>query len=213
MKNKVDFSLYLVTDRSLMSTSTLEDGVEAALKGGCTMVQLREKDISSLLFYETALKIREITHRYHVPLIINDRVDIALSVEADGVHLGQSDLPAPLARHILGPKKLLGVSVSSVQEALKAWEEGADYLGVGAMFPTLTKKNATAVSFEALSAIRQAVSIPIVVIGGINADTSPAFSQCNIDGLAVVSAILSKKDITGAACHLLEIFKGFKNRI
>lgn len=208
MKSKIDYSLYLVTDRSLMSTGTLEEGVEAALQGGCTMVQLREKDATSLQFYETAVKCKEITDRYKVPLIINDRADIALAAGAGGLHVGQSDLPAAVARRLIGPRRLLGVSVSTTAEATLAWRQGADYLGVGAMYPTSTKEDATVVSFEELLAIRKAVPIPIVVIGGINAATASRFARCGIDGLAVVSAILSQKDITGAASNLLRIFKG-----
>lgn len=208
MKNKVDYSLYLVTDQRLMSSPTLAKGVEAALKGGCTMVQLREKEASSLLFYETAVTIKEITDRFGVPLIINDRADIALAVGAAGLHVGQSDLPASAARRLIGADKLLGVSVSTLVEAQKAVADGADYLGVGAMFATATKDDADIVTMEELAAIRKAVSVPIVVIGGINAATAPAFSNSGIDGLAVVSAVLSQRDIERAAQNLLQIFKG-----
>ena len=142
MKNKIDYTLYLCTDRDLMSTDTIEESVEQAVKGGCTVVQLREKNCSSKEFYELAVRVKEITDRYHVPLIINDRVDIALAVDAAGVHIGQSDLPASVVRNIIGKDKILGVSAARREEALKAVEDGADYLGVGAMFATNTKTDA-----------------------------------------------------------------------
>ena len=131
-----------------MSTDTLEEAVEQAVQGGCTVVQLREKDCTSLEFYETARSIRKITDRYKVPLIINDRVDIALAVDADGVHVGQSDLPASVVRRILGPDKIIGVSAGTLAEALQAEAEGADYLGVGAMYATSTKEDADVTTIE-----------------------------------------------------------------
>lgn len=205
MKN--DYTLYLVTDRSLMSTKTLQEAVEQAIAGGCTMVQLREKNIGSLDFFTLAKDIKQITDSHQVPLIINDRIDIALSVNASGVHLGQSDIPASVARKIIGKDRLLGVSVSTVQEVLKAQSDGADYLGVGAMFPTGTKTDAQAVSMEELLNIRQAVSLPIVVIGGINKENATSFRDAGIDGLAVVSAIISQPDIKTAAEELKRLFQ------
>lgn len=206
MKRKVDYTLYLVTDRELMSTGNLETAVEEAIEGGVTMVQLREKSASSKEFYEQAVRIKEITEHYGVPLIINDRIDIALAVGADGVHIGQSDIPAATARMIIGPDMILGVSASSVGEALQAQIDGADYLGVGAMFHTGTKKDAQIVSMEELKQIRQAVQIPIVAIGGINRENAASFRETKIDGLAVVSAIISKPDIKGAAAELKRLF-------
>lgn len=204
---KTDYTLYLVTDRRLMSTNTLQEAVEQAIAGGCTLVQLREKDLSSLEFYHLAKEIKQITDGHHVPLIINDRIDIALSVNAAGVHLGQSDIPASVARKVIGKDGILGVSVSSVREALQAQNDGADYLGVGAMFPTGTKTDAEAVSMEKLQHIRQVVSLPIVAIGGINKETAAAFRNTGIDGLAVVSAILSQPDIKAAAEELKRLFR------
>ncbi len=195
MKNKIDYTLYLCTDRDLMSTDTIEESVEQAVKGGCTVVQLREKNCSSKEFYELAVRVKEITDRYHVPLIINDRVDIALAVDAAGVHIGQSDLPASVVRNIIGKDKILGVSAARREEALKAVEDGADYLGVGAMFATNTKTDARPVTMEELKGIRAAVSIPIVVIGGINMNTLERFKGTGIDGLAVVSAIIAEKTL------------------
>lgn len=203
---KIDYTLYLCTDRSLMSTPTLEEAVEAAIRGGVTMVQLREKDCSSREFYDTALSIKKITDHYQVPLIINDRLDIALAVDAAGLHIGQSDLPAAVARRILGPGKLLGVSAARPEEAKKAQAEGADYLGVGAMFATGTKKNTRPVSMEQLAEIRRAVDIPIVAIGGINENNCAQFKGTGVDGLAIVSAIIAKPDIEEAAGNIKKIF-------
>ena len=206
MKNKIDYTLYLCTDRDLMSTDTIEESVEQAVKGGCTVVQLREKNCSSKEFYELAVRVKEITDRYHVPLIINDRVDIALAVDAAGEHIGQSDLPASVVRNIIGKDKILGVSAARREEALKAVEDGADYLGVGAMFATNTKTDARPVTMEELKGIRAAVSIPIVVIGGINMNTLERFKGTGIDGLAVVSAIIAEKDIEAAARNMYQAF-------
>lgn len=211
MKYNIDYTLYLVTDRALMSTDTLEEAVEQAIVGGCTMIQLREKDASSLSFYETALGIKAITGKYHVPLLINDRADIAMAVDADGVHVGQSDLSASVVREMIGRDKLLGVSVTTVEEAVTAMEDGADYIGVGAMYPTGTKRDAAVVSMDELKYIREAVSIPIVVIGGINQRTASDFTGKGIDGLAVVSAVITQRDIAGAARELIRIFRGGAN--
>ena len=206
-KNEIDYTLYLCTDRGLMSTDTLEEAVEQAVQGGCTVVQLREKDCTSLEFYETARSIRKITDRYKVPLIINDRVDIALAVDADGVHVGQSDLPASVVRRILGPDKIIGVSAGTLAEALQAEAEGADYLGVGAMYATSTKEDADVTTIEELKEIRKAVGIPIVVIGGINKNTLENFKGYGIEGLAVVSAVIAADDIKAAAGELVSMFR------
>ncbi len=190
-----------------MSTDTLEEAVEQAVRGGCTVVQLREKDCTSLEFYETAKKVKEITDRHQVPLIINDRVDIALAVGADGVHVGQDDLPAKEVRRILGPDKIVGVSAGSVKEAVKAEEDGADYLGVGAMYATSTKEDALVTSREELLRIREAVDLPIVVIGGINRSNYRNFKGIGVNGLAVVSAVIAADDIEAAARELSEGFR------
>ena len=202
----VDYTLYLCTDRALMSAPTLEEAVEAAIRGGVTLVQLREKDCSSREFYETALSIKRITDSHGVPLIINDRLDIALAVDAAGLHIGQSDLPASVARKILGPDKILGVSTARLDEAVKAQEDGADYLGVGAMFATGTKKNTRTVTMEGLAEIRRAVDIPIVVIGGVNEKNCTQFRGTGVDGLAIVSAIIAKPDIEAAAREIKSLF-------
>ena len=194
-KKLTDYSVYLCTDRELMSTQTLEEAVEAAIKGGATLIQLREKNCSSKEFYETAVSIKKITEKYNVPLIINDRVDIALAVDAEGVHVGQSDLPAKVVRKIIGKDKIVGVSARSQELAMKAYEDGADYLGVGAMYATSTKKDAKVITKEELAKIRSSVPIPIVVIGGVNENNVSDFKGTGIDGVAVVSAIIGKPDI------------------
>ena len=193
-----------------MTAPTIEEAVESAVRGGCSVVQLREKTASSLEFYEYAQRVKHITGKYNVPLIINDRVDIAMAVDADGVHVGQSDLPAAVARSMIGKDKILGVSASSLAEAVAARDAGADYLGVGAMFATGTKTEAEITSMDELRRIRDEIKIPVVVIGGINLVTVPLFKGFNIDGIAVVSAILSKPDIEAAA---RELKKSFKNNI
>ena len=206
MKLKIDYSIYLVTDRDLMSTETLEEAVEQALIGGCTLVQLREKDCSSLDFYNTAVKVKEIADKYKVPLIINDRLDIALAVDAAGVHVGQSDLPVPIVRKIIGKDKIIGISTGTLEEALQGQKDGADYLGVGAMYATGTKKDASPTSIEELKRIREKVSLPIVVIGGINKERVKDFEGIGIDGLAIVLAIIAQKDIAGATRELKNLF-------
>lgn len=203
---KQDYSLYLVTDRGCMSTPTLCEAVEQAILGGVTIVQLREEETSSMDFYRLAKQVKCVTDRHQIPLIINNRADIALAAGAAGVHVGQRDLPASAARKLIGPKRLLGVSASTVEEAVQAQKDGADYLGVGAMFPTRTKSDARLVSLCELQAIRQAVSIPIVVIGGINRENAALFPGMGIDGLAVISAILTRPDIRLAASELTDIF-------
>ena len=217
-----DYTLYLVTDRQLMSCDSLTEAVEQAILGGCTMIQLREKELSSLEFYNQAVAVKQVTDKYHIPLIINDRIDIAMAVQATGVHIGQHDLPAAAVRKVIGENMLLGVSASSIAEAIQAQQDGADYLGVGAvcatstkkdanvgaMFPTGTKTDADSVSMEELQKIRAAVSLPIVVIGGINKGNAGRFKPMGIDGLAVVSAIIAQSDIKAAAAELKDLFCG-----
>ena len=203
-----DYTLYLVTDRQLMSCDSLTEAVEQAILGGCTMIQLREKELPSLEFYNQAVAVKQVTDKYHIPLIINDRIDIAMAVQATGVHIGQHDLPAAAVRKVIGENMLLGVSASSIAEAIQAQQDGADYLGVGAMFPTGTKTDADSVSMEELQKIRAAVSLPIVVIGGINKGNAGRFKPMGIDGLAVVSAIIAQSDIKAAAAELKDLFCG-----
>lgn len=212
MKQNVDYTLYLVTDRKLMSTESLKPAVEQAILGGCTLIQLREKDCSSLEFFETAMSIKEITDRYMIPLIINDRIDIALAIDAAGVHIGQRDIPASIARKLIGDYKILGVSASNVEEAIRAQSNGADYLGVGSMFTTDTKTDARLTPMDELVRIREHTTIPIVAIGGINKTTIPKFKGRDIDGLAVVSAVISEPDIKAAAQELKTMFMKVKCR-
>jgi len=207
MKRSIDYSLYLVTDRELMAASGIEKCVEQAVSGGCTIVQLREKTASSREFYETALRVRKITADLGVPLIINDRADIALAVNADGVHVGRDDLPLDAARRVMGKDAVIGASVNNLTEALAAAAMGADYLGVGAMFATNTKTDADLASMDELRRIRAGIKIPIVVIGGINKNNVPLFAGTGIDGIAVVSAIVSQKDPCAAAHELKTLFR------
>lgn len=207
-KQTIDYTLYLVTDRAVMSAQTLEQAVEQSILGGCTMVQLREKEISSREFYQTACNVKQITDRYDIPLIINDRVDICKAVDAAGVHVGQSDLPAAIVRRILGQEKIIGVSAATLEEAIQAEQDGADYLGVGAMFATTTKTNTRPVTMEQLRAMKAAVEIPVVAIGGIQLSNAAALAPADIDGIAVVSAILAQPDITKAAQQLKAGFTG-----
>lgn len=208
MKPAIDYTLYLVTDRELMSAPSIGAAVESAIRGGCTLVQLREKNASSREFLRYAAEVKAIADRHRVPLVINDRADIALAVDAAGVHVGQSDLPVPVVRALLGPDKIVGASASTFAEAAEAVEQGADYLGVGAMYATDTKAEADITSMEELRRIRSAFSLPIVAIGGMNSETIPLCRDAGIDGVAVVSAILARRDIERAAREMSAAFTG-----
>lgn len=208
-KRDIDYTLYLCTDRDLMSTPTLEQAVSEAILGGCTIIQLREKYCTSKEFYELALSIRHITKYYNIPLIINDRLDIAAAVDADGVHLGQKDLPADVARIILGENKIIGVSANNIKTAVKAELDGADYIGVGAVFGTRTKTDTIPVSIQKLKEIRAAVKIPMVAIGGIKRSNINLLNGTRIDGVAVVSAVLASNNITVAARELKALFNPY----
>lgn len=207
MKNNIDYTLYLVTDRDVLKGRDLCEAVEQSIKGGVTLVQLREKDTSSLDFYNLAVSVKKITDKYNVPLIINDRIDIALAVDAAGVHVGQSDIPAKVARKIIGEGKTLGISAATLEEAKLAESEGADYLGIGAVFPTDTKKDARSVSVELLGEIKKSLTVPVVGIGGISENNAELLKESKIDGIAVVSAILGKEDIEQAAKDMIAKFK------
>ena len=207
MKSKTDYTLYLVSDRKALKGKDFLLSIEESLEGGVSLLQLREKDLSSLEFYNMAVEVKELTDKYNVPLIINDRIDIALAVDASGVHLGQKDIPTSVARKILGKEKIIGVSSRTIQEAQLAQEQGADYLGVGAMFPTNTKEDTVSVSYELLKQIKQSVNIPIVAIGGINQQNLNNLKGTGINGVAVASAILSAKDIKQAAEEMQMLLK------
>ena len=210
VRKNMDFTLYLVTDRRWLGERTLWDSVEEAIRGGVTLVQLREKEISSKEFLELAQRVKEVTDRHGIPLIINDRIDIALAIDADGVHVGPEDLPVPLARKMLGNGKIIGASAASLEEALLLQAQGADYLGVGAVFPTATKEGTEKVSLEELGGIKSAVRIPVVAIGGIHAGNAGPVMETGVDGVAVVSAIMDQTDIREAARRLLSLLKGAK---
>ena len=206
MKPDMNYTLYLCTDRRLMTTDTLEEAVELAIQGGVTVVQLREKDCTSREFYEEAEKVKAITDAYEIPLLINDRLDIALAVGADGLHLGQTDIPVWAARDILGADKIVGATANTLEKAEEAWKSGADYLGVGDVFGTSTKADTIHVTLEELAAIKKQVEIPVVAIGGINAENISSLKATGVDGAAVISAILAKRDITAAAETLISNF-------
>jgi thiamine-phosphate pyrophosphorylase len=200
MLNPRDLQLYLCTDQVLSLGRSLTETVEAAIAGGVTRVQLREKEASSREFYEIALKVKAVTQKHGVPLVINDRPDIALAVGAQGIHIGQSDLPLGVVRKLVGKALFIGVSAGTPREALAAQEEGADYLGVGAVYPTGSKADAgDAIGPAGLLAVRQAVSLPVVGIGGIGPQNAGEVKKTGAAGIAVISAILSQPDITAAA--------------
>ena len=200
--DKKDLLLYAVTDRAWLGDKTLAQQVEESLKGGATMVQLREKHLDRETFKTEALELKELCRRYSVPLIINDNVELTLEIGSDGVHVGQEDLEAGRARALLGPDKILGVSAHSVEEALRAQEAGADYLGAGAVFPTDTKDDVSVLPYERLKDICAAVDIPVVAIGGIGTHNILRLSGSGVAGVAVVSAIYAQPDVERAAREL-----------
>ena len=200
--DKKDLLLYAVTDRSWTNGATLREQVESALKGGVTFVQLREKELAKEDFYKEALDIKGLCRKYGVPFVINDDVELALKADADGVHVGQSDMEAGLVREKLGRDKILGVSAQTVEQAVLAERQGADYLGVGAVFPTKSKADADAVSLPALKEICESVRIPVVAIGGIGTENCSRLSGSGVCGIAVISAIFGQSDICAAAAGL-----------
>lgn len=195
--------LYAVTDRSWVGKQTLYEQVESALKGGVTCVQLREKELDQTAFLEEAVEMKKLCSKYGVPLIINDNVDVALKCGADGVHVGQSDMAEGNVRKAVGDKMIVGVSAQTVEQALAAQAAGADYLGVGAVFPTSTKSDAREVSRQTLKDICAAVDIPVTAIGGINKSNMAELSGTGIDGVALVSAIFAAQNIA-EECRLLK---------
>lgn len=197
-----DLLVYAVTDRSWLNGESLYSQVEKALKGGATFIQLREKELGEEDFLKEAIEIKELCKRYHVPFVINDNVDIAYKMNADGVHVGQSDMEAGNVRAKLGSDKIIGVSAQTVEQALLAESCGADYLGVGAVFPTGTKSDAVEVGYETLKAICEAVHIPVVAIGGITSNNINEIKGSGVSGVAVVSAIFASKDIEAATKEL-----------
>lgn len=204
-KKNIDYSLYLVTDRRNKTTEDFLKIIEEAIQGGVTVVQLREKNTSTKEFYQIAIKLKEITQKYKIPLIINDRIDIALAIDCEGVHLGQDDMPAEIARKILGKDKLIGVSAHNIEEAKKAVLDGADYIGSGAVFPTSTKNDASDVPIEKLKDITNSINIPTVAIGGIKSENIKQLENTNISGISVVSAIMESENPAKASEKLKSI--------
>ena len=200
--------LYAVTDQSwLKECQTLLSVCEDVLANGATFLQIREKDLDANAFEAEAAKLKKLCHRYHVPYVVNDSVEIALAIDADGVHVGQSDIRGRDIRSLIGPDKILGISAGTVEEAIAAENAGADYIGVGAVFGTSTKKNARNLSVEKLNEITSAVSIPVVAIGGIHAGNLLELSGSGVDGVAVVSAIFAADNPGKATARLLELAK------
>lgn len=210
--DKKDLLLYAVTDRAWLGDKTLSWQVEESLKGGATMIQLREKHLDHEHFLKEAKEIKKLCRKYQVPFLINDDVDLAVEVDADGVHVGQHDMEAGEVRKKIGPNRILGVSAQTVEQALLAQQAGADYLGVGAVFPTGTKDDADAVSIQTLGEICRAVSIPVVAIGGIGQHNVMQLAGSGICGIAVVSAIYAQQDIQNAASTLHALAKEMVER-
>lgn len=204
---KDSMCLYAVTDSMWLNGRTLPEVVEEALEGGATFLQIREKEMPQEELIALAKEVKKVTDRYHVPYVVNDEVEIAKIIDADGVHIGQSDKALVEAREMLGNDKIIGVSAQTVAQAVEAEKNGADYLGVGSIFTTSTKLDADDVSLETLRAICDAVTIPVVAIGGINKDNILDLKGTNVDGVAVVSAIFAAKDIKRDTSELLKIAK------
>ncbi|NMB27066.1 MAG: thiamine phosphate synthase [Tissierellia bacterium] len=205
--DRKDMLLYLVTDRTWLKDKTLPEVVESVLKNNATFIQLREKNLDYKRFKKLAIEIKKITDKYQVPFVINDNIEIAMEVDADGVHVGQSDLIATKAREILGEDKILGVSVSNVKQAIEAERAGADYLGAGSVFTTTSKLDANNVDMEEIKKITKAVNIPVLGIGGINEKNIHLLKDSGLDGIAVISAILAQEDIEEATRKLYKLSK------
>jgi len=206
MKENIDYSLYFVTKRADKTKKEFLSIIEEAILGGVTIVQLREKNASTAEFYKLATDLKELTSKYNIPLIINDRLDITLAIDADGVHVGQSDMPADIVRKIIGKDKILGVSAVEIDAVKKAEKDGADYIGSGAIFPTKTK-DSDLISMEHLKKIVNSVNIPIIAIGGLNENNINYLSNTNIGGIAAVSTIMDSKYPNQVATRLK---KGFE---
>lgn len=205
----VNWSLYVITDAKLSRGRSHLEVIRAAIAGGATVVQYREKTATTRQMIEEARALRELTRQAGIPFIVNDRVDIALAVDADGVHVGQDDMPALLARKLMGPGKIVGVSVDNLEQALQAERDGADYVGAGPIFATATKPDAAPpIGLEGLAEICRGVSIPVVAIGGINAENAGAVIAAGAAGVAVVSAVVAAPDVEAAARRLREAIDG-----
>lgn len=205
-------TLYAVTDRTWVKDTTLMDQVKEALEGGITFLQLREKHLSKEEFIKEAREMKELSKEYKVPFVINDNIEVALAVDADGVHIGQDDMSVEEARKLLGEDKIIGVSAHNVEEAIKAQKGGADYLGVGAVCATSTKKDANVVSKEEIKKICHTVEIPVVAIGGIKKENIKTLEATDVDGVAVVSAIFAAKDIKKDTKQLRSLVEEMKQK-
>lgn len=208
-----DMTMYFITDSIGFTESEFLRRIESACKGGVTLVQLREKERSTREYISLAEKVHDITKRYGIPLIIDDRVDVALAVDAEGVHVGQTDMPVFMARKILGDDKIVGATAKTVPQAEEAYEQGADYLGVGAIYPTTTKVKTVLTSVETLSDIVQAVPIKVGAIGGLNKDNIGVLKDTDIDGICAVSAIMKAADPESAAMELKNAFLKLKGGV
>lgn len=197
--------LYAVTDRRWLGDKTIASQVEKSIEGGVTCIQLREKELDDEKFLNEALEIKKICNRYNVPFIINDNVEVALKCGADGIHVGQSDMNAGSLRRLVGEEMIIGVSAGTVDEALEAAANGADYIGTGSVFVTSTKDDADHVTYDTLKEICSAVEIPVVAIGGITRENVQELQGSGVDGIAVVSALFAQEDIKSAAAELLEL--------
>lgn len=202
----LDTTLYFITDSSTVPAEKFLPSVEAACKGGATIIQLREKNKSTREYMELAAAVHEITSRYNMPLIIDDRVDVALAIGAEGVHVGQTDMPVSTARKLMGPDKIVGATTKTVPQALEAYEQGADYCGVGAIYPTTTKVVTILTSVDTLKEIVKAVPIPVNAIGGLNKDNIDVLKGSGIAGICAVSAIQKAADPEAAARELKSAF-------
>ena len=201
---KKNMLLYAVTDRAWIGKQTLLEQIESALKGGITCLQLREKELGQEAFLQEAYAVKKLCEKYQVPFIINDNVEVAIACKADGVHVGQGDVPPAKVREMAGKDMWIGVSAHTLEEALEAEKQGADYLGVGSMFPTGTKKDVVETTFETLEEICNQVTIPVVAIGGIKEGNLSLLGKTGVDGVALVSAIFGSKNIEETCRHLLE---------
>ncbi len=205
-----DTTLYFITDSTGIEEETFLYKVEQALKGGVTLLQIREKNKTTREYINLANKVHEITKKYNVPLIIDDRLDVALAVDAEGLHVGQSDMPVNIARKLFGEDKIIGATAKTVSQAKQAYEHGADYLGVGAIYPTTTKVITVLTPVETLKDICRAVPIPVNAIGGLNKDNLDVLKGVDIDGICVVSAIMKAENPTTAAQELIKVYKSLK---
>ncbi|NEZ47480.1 thiamine phosphate synthase [Clostridium niameyense] len=200
----IKYGLYLITDRRFLKGRELKKVVEDAILGGVSIVQVREKDVSTREFYNVALEVKKVTDYYKIPIIINDRLDIAQAINAQGVHLGQKDMELSIARKILGQDKIIGISVGTVKEALEAEKKGANYLGIGTVFPTGSKKDiANLIGIDGLEEIKNNITTPSVAIGGINKDNFKEVMSTGVQGISVISAILKEDNVKKAAENLI----------